>query len=356
MQAGAYQNGTWVVGAAKCGVEEGFKMIGQSAIIAPSGEIVAQARPLEDEVITARCDLDLGQRYATRSSISPSTASRTPTGSSSSARAPCRRRSDDRAAVAGLASTHATGRPQAMSTVIKGGTIVAADLTYEADVLIEGEQIAAIGKDLKGDKTLDASGAYVMPGGIDPHTHLEMPFMGTTAAETSRAARARRCPAARRWSSISSSRRPTQSLLDALQTWEQARRGRRRPTIPSTWRSPGGASRSSTRWPKVVERGINTFKHFMAYKGALMVNDDEMFASFQRCAELGALPLVHAENGDVVAALQQKYMNAGTDRPGGARLFAAARSRGRGDQPRHHDRRRRRRAGLYRPCLLRAGA
>ena len=52
----------------------------------------------------------------------------------------------------------------------------------------------------------------------------------------------------------------------------------------------------------MVDRGITTFKHFMAYKGALMVNDDEMFASFQRCAELGALPLVHAENGDVVAA------------------------------------------------------
>ncbi len=61
----------------------------------------------------------------------------------------------------------------------------------------------------------------------------------------------------------------------------------------------------------MVDRGINTFKHFMAYKGALMVNDDEMFASFQRCAALGALPLVHAENGDIVAALQQKYLAEG---------------------------------------------
>ena len=63
MQAGAYQNATWVIGAAKCGTEEGSKMLGQSAIIAPSGEIVAQAVSLEDEVITARCDLDLGKRY-----------------------------------------------------------------------------------------------------------------------------------------------------------------------------------------------------------------------------------------------------------------------------------------------------
>ncbi len=64
MQAGAYQNSTWVIGAAKCGVEEGSSMVGQSAIIAPSGEIVAQAVTLGDEVITARADLDMGKRYA----------------------------------------------------------------------------------------------------------------------------------------------------------------------------------------------------------------------------------------------------------------------------------------------------
>jgi predicted amidohydrolase len=63
MQAGAYQNSTWVIGTAKCGTEEGSKMLGQSAIIAPSGEIVAQAVTLEDEVITANCDLDIGKRY-----------------------------------------------------------------------------------------------------------------------------------------------------------------------------------------------------------------------------------------------------------------------------------------------------
>jgi N-carbamoyl-D-amino-acid hydrolase len=63
MQAGAYQNGSWVVGAAKCGLEEGFNMIGQSAIIAPSGEIVAMCNSLEDQLIVHRCDLDFGYRY-----------------------------------------------------------------------------------------------------------------------------------------------------------------------------------------------------------------------------------------------------------------------------------------------------
>jgi dihydropyrimidinase len=66
---------------------------------------------------------------------------------------------------------------------------------------------------------------------------------------------------------------------------------------------------------EVVDRGITSFKHFMAYKGSLMVNDDEMFASFQRCADLGALPLVHAENGDVVAAMTQKLLDAGNNGP-----------------------------------------
>jgi len=71
---------------------------------------------------------------------------------------------------------------------------------------------------------------------------------------------------------------------------------------------------------KVVAHGVTTFKHFMAYKGALMVNDEEMFASFQRCAELGAMPLVHAENGDLVAALQKSYLAKGVTGPEGHAL------------------------------------
>ena len=71
-----------------------------------------------------------------------------------------------------------------MTKVIKNGTIVTADRQWKADVLIEGEKIAQIGENLSGDEVIDASDAFVIPGGIDPHTHLEMPFMGTTAAET----------------------------------------------------------------------------------------------------------------------------------------------------------------------------
>ena len=70
-----------------------------------------------------------------------------------------------------------------MTTVIRNGTIVTADLTYKADIAVDGGRIIEIGPNLSGDTVLDATGCYVMPGGIDPHVHLEMPFMGTYSAD-----------------------------------------------------------------------------------------------------------------------------------------------------------------------------
>ncbi len=202
-----------------------------------------------------------------------------------------------------------------MTTVIKNGTIVTADLTYTADVLIDGGRISEIGPDLKGDETLDATGCYVMPGGIDPHTHLEMPFMGTYSTDDfesgTRAALAGGTTMVVDFALPS----PQQGLLDALQMWHN-KSGRANCDysyhMAITWWGEQVFNEMET---VVNERGINTFKHFMAYKGALMVNDDELYASFQRCAELGAIPLVHAENGDVVAELQAKLLAAGNTGP-----------------------------------------
>ncbi len=200
------------------------------------------------------------------------------------------------------------------SKVIKGGTIVTADLTYDADVKVEDGKITEIGPDLSGDEVLDATGCYVMPGGIDPHTHLEMPFMGTYSSDDfesgTRAALAGGTTMVVDFALPS----PEQGLLDALQMWDNK----------STRANCDYSFHMAITWwgeqvfdemPEVVKRGINTFKHFMAYKGALMVNDDELFASFKRCAELGALPLVHAENGDVVAELTAKLLAEGNTGP-----------------------------------------
>jgi dihydropyrimidinase len=203
-----------------------------------------------------------------------------------------------------------------MSTVIKNGTIVTHDLTYKADILIEDGKIAEIGKDLKGDQELDATGCYVMPGGIDPHTHLEMPFMGTYSSDDFESGTRAALSGGTTMVVDFALPAPGQGLLDAIKMWDNK----------STRAHCDYSFHMAVTWwgqqvfdemKDVTERGINTFKHFMAYKGALMVNDDEMFASFRRCAELGAIPLVHAENGDIVADLQARLMAEGNNGPEG---------------------------------------
>jgi len=203
-----------------------------------------------------------------------------------------------------------------MSKVIKGGTIVTADRTYVSDVKIEGGRISEIGPNLSGDEVLDATGCFILPGGIDPHTHLEMPFMGTYSSDDfesgTRAALSGGTTTVVDFCLPS----PQQSLLEARQMWDNKTSKASCDYsfhMAITWWSEQVFDEMET----VVNSGINTFKHFMAYKGALMVDDDEMYSSFQRCAALGAMPLVHAENGDVVAQLQEKLMAEGNDGPEG---------------------------------------
>jgi len=172
-----------------------------------------------------------------------------------------------------------------MSTVIKNGTIVTHDLTYKADVLIDDGKIIEIGQNLSGTDELDATDCYVMPGGIDPHTHLEMPFMGTYSTDDfesgTRAALAGGTTMVIDFALPS----PGQGLHDALKMWDNK----------STRANCDYSFHMAVTWwgeqvfdemeSVIKERGINTFKHFLAYKGALMVNDDELFASFNRLSE-----------------------------------------------------------------------
>ncbi|MBO9454109.1 dihydropyrimidinase [Paracoccus sp. R12_1] len=201
-----------------------------------------------------------------------------------------------------------------MSTIIRNGTIVTADLTYKADVLIEGGKIAAIGEGLVGDQTLDATGCYVMPGGIDPHTHLEMPFMGTYSADDfdsgTRAALAGGTTMVVDFALPS----PGQGLLDALQMWDN-KSGRAHCDYSYHMAITWWGEQVFDEMQAVVDRGITSFKHFMAYKGALMVNDDELFASFRRVGDLGGIAMVHAENGDVVAELSARLLAEGSTGP-----------------------------------------
>jgi dihydropyrimidinase len=203
-----------------------------------------------------------------------------------------------------------------MSLVIKNGTVVTADLSFAADVRIEGGVITEIGPDLKGTRELDATGCYVMPGGIDPHTHLEMPFMGTYSADDFDSGT--RAALAGGTTMVVDFILPGQGqdLMDAAKMWSN-KSGRAQCDysyhMAVTWWGPKvweGMAES-------VKAGITSFKHFMAYKGALMVNDDELFASFRRVGDLGGLAMVHAENGDVVAELTAKLLAEGNTGPEG---------------------------------------
>src|SRR5499425_951489 len=107
-----------------------------------------------------------------------------------------------------------------MSTVIKNGTVVTADRTWKADVLIEESKVARVAPGLQGDETLDATGCYVMPGGIDPHTHLEMPFMGTYSADDFESGTRAALSGGTTMVVDFCLPSPNQSLLEALQMWD----------------------------------------------------------------------------------------------------------------------------------------
>ena len=208
----------------------------------------------------------------------------------------------------------------AQATLIRGGTVVTAEEERRADVLVVGEAIAAVGEDLDapaGCATIDAGGAYVMPGGIDPHVHMELPFMGTTSADDFLSGTA--CAAAGGTTTIIDFviPAPQQSLLEAHGIWrERARKATADYAfhVAVTW------------WSEQVfeeigvlcrDHCVNSFKHFMAYKNAIMVDDAALIASFSRARDLGAICLVHAENGDLVHRLQQETFDRGIRGPEG---------------------------------------
>lgn len=209
--------------------------------------------------------------------------------------------------------------------LIKGGTVVNHDQQFEADVLIEGDRIVDVSSGIQapaGARVLDASGQYVMPGGIDPHTHLDMPFMGQVAADDFFSGHAAAL-AGGTTMHIDFALPVAHDLMAGYQAWKDK---------ASRAVMDYGFHMAITKWDEQVSRdmgtlvaeGINSFKFFMAYKGALQVSDDELVRGFQRCRDLGALPMVHAENGDMVAWLQERLVASGVTGPEGHALSRPA--------------------------------
>ncbi len=205
-----------------------------------------------------------------------------------------------------------------MSLLIRGATVITHDESYRADVLCAEGLIRAIGTNLDipaGCEILDGSGQYLMPGGIDPHTHMQLPFMGTVASEDFFSGTAAGLAGGTTSIIDFVIPNPQQSLLEAFHQW----RGWAEKSA-----SDYGFHVAITWWSEQVreemaelvsQHGINSFKHFMAYKNAIMAADDTLVASFERCLELGAVPTVHAENGELVYHLQRKLMAQGITGP-----------------------------------------
>ena len=207
-----------------------------------------------------------------------------------------------------------------MSVIIKGGTVVNADQSFRADVYCDDGIIQAVGPDMDaplGVDVVDAGGCYVMPGGIDPHTHMQLPFMGTVASEDFFSGTTAGAVGGTTMIIDFVIPGPQEDVLETYHKW----RG---------WAEKSATDYSFhvaiTWWDDSVpdamgtlcrDYGVNSFKHFMAYKGAIMADDEILVNSFTRARELGALCTVHAESGELVDHFQTKIFESGITGPEG---------------------------------------
>ena len=202
-----------------------------------------------------------------------------------------------------------------MATLLRNGEIITASDRYVADIKIDGEKITQIGLGLvaaPGDTEVDCTGRWIIPGGIDVHTHLDMPFMGTTSSDDFYTGT--RAAAAGGTTCIIDFAIPGRNkpLKGAYDLWREKAQNKAvfdyAFHMAVTWFDTADV-RSEFKW--CVDQGITSFKTFMAYKGALGIDDDELFKVLQYGRDHGVLVTVHAENGDIVDNLVARHRGEG---------------------------------------------
>ncbi len=212
-----------------------------------------------------------------------------------------------------------------MTTLIKGGTVVSATGRTEADVLIDGETIVALvspgstalGADLasSADTVIDATGKYVIPGGIDAHTHFELPFGGTEASDTFETG-----TRAAAWGGTTTVvdfavQTAGTRVQDGLAKWHEKAAGNC--AIDYGFHQiVGGVDDDSLKAMEgFVDEGITSYKMFMAYPGVFYADDGQIVRAMQKAAELGLLTMMHAENGPAIDVLAEQLVAAGKTSP-----------------------------------------
>jgi dihydropyrimidinase len=210
-------------------------------------------------------------------------------------------------------------------TLIKNGTVINSTGTGLADVLIDGETIAAVlapGSTLLGfdieanvDTVIDARGKLVIPGGIDAHTHMEMPFGGTNASDTFETG-----TRAAAWGGTTSIvdfvvQYPDQKILDQYALWHEKAAGNCAIDYGFHQILSDVQDESLTAMDELIEEGVTSFKLFMAYKGVFLSDDGQILRAFQKGASNGALMMMHAENGAMIDVLVKQALEAGNTTP-----------------------------------------
>jgi len=187
-------------------------------------------------------------------------------------------------------------------TLITGGTIVTAADTYRGDVLIEGDKVAAIGKSLKapGAKRINATGKYVIPGGIDVHTHMELPFGGTTAADDFRTGTIAAAYGGTTTIIDFAVQYKGESLLQGVDNWHKKAEGKCAIDYGFHLITTELEDRQIEEMYTVMDEGVTSFKMFMAYPGVFLVDDATIFRAMLAAGQRGGLICMHAENGIVI--------------------------------------------------------
>src|SRR5918912_1457798 len=205
-----------------------------------------------------------------------------------------------------------------MSVLIKGGRILTAADDYVGDVYVEGERISLIGEslDVQADKVVDATGKYVLPGCVDPHTHLDMPFGGTVTIDDVESGQISAAFGGTTCHVDFIIQPQGQSFAGAFDDWRAKADGKQVIDMgyhmAVTDLHTGGSLEELATLP---DQGITSYKLFMAYKGAIMVDDETLFKTMEVAADTGALVMVHAENGDAIDVLVKQALAEGKTEP-----------------------------------------